>query len=252
MDNNFDFALIGLETRDRRVYEALVEQPKASLRQIAATTGINRGSVYESIKQLMSAGLVGSIQSGKQQRFIATDPGNILELLRERQRQAKKAETEAERYIEQLSNHQAHTAVPSFAIYYEGDEGIAAILRDVLKTMRGSEDKHYYVLSSKRIRHYMYNNFANYTQQRIKENTEVSVIAVGEGGETDALSNRRWLPAGDNINCYTIIYGTKTALISLNEENLLTGIVVDNEGITNMQKLLFAKLWDKVCTPANS
>ncbi|HET8709444.1 MAG TPA: helix-turn-helix domain-containing protein, partial [Candidatus Saccharimonadales bacterium] len=68
MSNDFDFKEIGMETRDKRVYEALVSQPKASLRQIAAVTGINRGSVYESIKDLAAAGLVGTIQSGKQTR----------------------------------------------------------------------------------------------------------------------------------------------------------------------------------------
>lgn len=242
----FDFAQIGLDTRDRRVYEALLEQPQASLRQLAANTGINRGSVYESIKQLVAAGLVGSIQSGKQQRYIAQDPSLIIELLQERQRQAKNAESHASTYIEHLSQtiHKSSKA-PSFAIYYEGDEGMAAILRDVLKTMRSQTNKRYYVISSKKIRHYIYANFRNYTRQRIKEGVEVSVIAIGEGGEQDALANRRWMDMQTNVdpNCYTIIYGDKTAFISLNEQNLLSGIVIENSGVTNVQKEQFERLW---------
>lgn len=244
----FDFAEIGLETRDRRVYEALLESPQASLRHIAASTGINRGSVYESVKQLVTTGLVGSIQSGKQQRYIAHDPSTIIELLRERQRQAKNAEAGATDYITELAQkrvpEQADT--PSFAIYYEGDEGIASILRDVLRTMRGSSKKHYYAISSKQIRHYIYTNFPNFTRQRIKEGIEVSVIAIGEGGEQDPLANRRWMSMSQEkeANCYTLIYDGKTAFISMNEQNILSGIVIDNAGVASMQKEQFRRLWD--------
>jgi len=73
MANGFDFQHIGLETRDKRVYEALVQTPSSSLRKIAAETGINRGSVYESIKRLADKGLVGSIEVGKQRRYSAAD-----------------------------------------------------------------------------------------------------------------------------------------------------------------------------------
>jgi sugar-specific transcriptional regulator TrmB len=247
MKPTFDFTEIGLETRDRRVYEALLVQPQSSLRHIAASTGINRGSVYESIKQLVAAGLVGSIQSGKQQRYIAQDPAIILELLKERQRQAQNAEAEAAQYIETLAQQPTESAdTPSFAIYYEGDEGIAAILRDVLTTMRDAQPKHYYAISSKQIRQYIYANFPNFTRQRIREGIEVTVIAIGEGGEQDKLSNRRWLRMDDGTgaNCYTIIYANKTALISMNEQNVLNGIVIDNAGVTNVQKEQFARLWD--------
>lgn len=247
MNPTFNFAEIGLETRDKRVYEALLERPQSSLRHIAATTGINRGSVYESIKQLVAAGLVGSIQSGKQQRYIAQDPSTIIELLKERQRQAQNAEALATRYVDDLAKQQTEEQLetPSFAIYYEGDEGVAAILRDVLKTMRTAKHKHYYVVSSKQIRHYIYANFPNFTRQRIKEGAEVSVIAIGEGGEQDPLSNRRWLAMSTdkNANCYTLIYADKTAFISINEQNVLSGIVIENEGVANLQKEQFDRLW---------
>jgi sugar-specific transcriptional regulator TrmB len=253
MSTPFNFAEIGLDTRDKRVYEALLERPQSSLRHVAATTGINRGSVYESVKQLVAAGLVGSIQSGKQQRYIAHDPAVIIELLKERQRQAQNAEAEAAQYIETLAMQRTvPKEIPSFAIYYEGDEGVAAILRDVLTTMRQVQPKHYFAISSKQIRQYIYANFPNFTRQRIREGVEVSVIAIGEGGEQDKLSNRRWLRMDDGagINCYTIIYAHKTAFISMNEQNVLSGIVIDNPGVTNVQKEQFSRLWDAL-TPAS-
>ena len=45
---NFD--ILGLNNRDKRVYEALLIEPMNSVRGLAEQTSINRGSVFESIK----------------------------------------------------------------------------------------------------------------------------------------------------------------------------------------------------------
>lgn len=249
MKSVFDFSDVGLNTRDKRVYEALLATPDASLRKIAELTGINRGSVYESVKQLASSGLVASSTSGQRQSYIAQDPELIIELLKERQQVAVRAEASAAQYITTLrSQASGPEDSGSLAVQFDGDEGVAAVLRDVLKTMRASQDKHYRVLSSKRVRQYIYHNFTNYTQQRVKARIRVSVIAVGEGGQTDPLSDRVWLPNPDAVsdNCYTIIYGQKTAFISLSDTNVLRTVVVDDQGIANLQKLQFRKLWDSL------
>jgi sugar-specific transcriptional regulator TrmB len=248
MSTEFDFREIGMETRDKRVYEALIAQPKASLRQIASATGINRGSVYESIKQLVAAGLVGTIQSGKQMRYAATDPSIIIELLKERQARAAAAESQAADYITTIAAATAEdTATPPFATYYEDDEGVAAILRDVIATCR-EHGVDYRAISTSNVRQYLYHNFPNFTQRRIAEGISVRVIAVGRGGTSDQLSERRWLEAKRGIgpNCYTLIYGDKTAFISMTEANVLSGIVIDNAGVAGLQKELFDQLWQSL------
>jgi sugar-specific transcriptional regulator TrmB len=245
MTPRFDFAEIGLETRDKRVYEALVANPQTSLRNLATLTGINRGSVYESIKNLTEAGLVGSIEAGKQKRLIASDPSVIIELLKERQQQAAKAERAATQYIQTLAAApEADAEHAQFAMYYEDHEGIAAILRDVIATCT-SQKVDYRAISTKHVRTYLYQNFPNFTQRRIAEKIGVRVIAVGKGGTKDDLSERKWLEAtrGNGPNCYTLIYGDKTAFISSDEANVLSGIVIDNSGVAQLQKELFDRLW---------
>ena len=245
MTKHFRFEEIGLETRDRRVYEALVQSPRSSLRKIAADTGINRGSVYESMKKLAEQGLVGSIEVGKQRRYTASNPHIIVELLKDRQAQAAAAQALAETYIASLPLAEREIDNGSFATFYEDHEGIAAVLRDVLATCRTQHAPMYRVISTTRVRQYMYHNFPNFTQRRIAENINVRVIGVGTRGTQDPLSERRDLPAtrGEAPNCYTLIYGDKTALISMNEANVLSAIVIDNPGIAHLQKELFDHLW---------
>ncbi len=246
MTDSFRFEEIGLETRDRRVYEALVANPQSSLRKLAAQTGINRGSVYESMKRLAEQGLVGSIEVGKQRRYTASNPEVIIELLRERQEQAAAAQALAETYIANLPQPAEQlTEQTSFAAFYEDHEGVAAILRDVLATCREQGNPAYRVISTKRVRQYMYQNFSNFTQRRIAEGIAVRVIGVGSAGSSDDLSERKELPAtrGEAPNCYTLIYGDKTALITMSDTNVLSAIVIDNPGVTHMQKELFDHLW---------
>lgn len=246
MNTLFDFAEIGLETRDRRVYEALLVSPQSSLRKIAADTGINRGSVYESMKKLAEQGLVSSLEVGKQRRYTAAEPTSIIELIKERRDELVIAERQASMYIKQLqANPEMQGNAAQFAQFFEGTEGVAAVLRDVIGTCRALETPNYRAISTKDVREFIYENFRNFTQRRIAEEITVRVIAVGKGGTQDALAERRWLePTRREMpNCYTLIYGNKTAFINLGEGNALSSIVIDNPGVANLQKELFDRLW---------
>ena len=97
-----DFSIIGLSARDKRVYEALLAIPNSSLRAIAETTNINRGSVYESIKSLRAAGLVNSVTQGKQLRYRAEDPAVLAEILHEKQQALQVANQQLDQYIVRL------------------------------------------------------------------------------------------------------------------------------------------------------
>lgn len=247
MDSRFDFSTIGLEIRDRRVYETLIANPGSSLRKIAADTGINRGSVYESIKSLVEHGLVGSIEIGKQRRYTAADPSIIPELIREEREKLSGAERRAEAYVESLAklSPSVDNDVPPFATFYEDHEGIATVLRDIIATCKLTGHTGYRAISTKGVREYIYHNFPNFTQRRIDAGLTVRVIAAGQGGSADDLSERRWLPAtrGDAPNCYTLIYGSKTAFITIDTRSVLSAIVIDNDGVAQLQKELFDRLW---------
>lgn len=242
----FDPTTIGLSKRDMRVYEALYAAPNASLRGLAETTGINRGTVHESIKTLVKIGLVTFFEKGKQRRYIAAEPSVLTALIQERQQTLRDTESQAKSYIDALQRVTKTEPHESFASFYEGDEGVAAILRDVLSTTRALDSREYCVISSKYVRDYLYRNFPSFTRERIKQRIFVRVIAVGAGGEQDEQSNRRWLQPTANAtspNCYTLIYGNKTAFISLNDQNVPIGIVVDNSGVTALQQLNFETIW---------
>lgn len=242
---NIDLKEIGIENRDKKVYEALYAREKSSLRQLAQDTGLNRGTVYEVVKKLTDIGLISFTQIGSRRHYIAAEPDIIMELIRERREQLKEQQTTVQAYIKQLRDQSGGVQPNYFATFYEGDEGIATILRDVIQTVRGTEAKEYHVMSSKRVSSFIYNNFPSFTRRRLEAELFVKVISDTASSERSPLSERKVLLHGSEaLNGYTIIYGDRVAFISLSDSNVLSGIVITDSGVANMQRLVFKKLWN--------
>lgn len=241
-----NFTLIGLTVRDKRIYEALIAYPSASIRKIAEITGINRGSVFESIKDLRNAGLVTTRIIGKRQLYRAKDPEVIHEIIREKQSELRDADASLTTYIDSFHGRANDETLFHFASSYEGDEGFAAILRDVLKTCRRDNISEYRVIASQKVASYLYTNFPHFTRERAKQKLFVRVLRQGTS-ETDdkavyAESKSFSSPEVDT-GCYTIIYGQKVAVITINDVNQSSGVIIDNQHFANIQRMMFDASW---------
>ncbi len=60
---------LGLNEREISVYRALLRLGPASIRDVAAESGINRGSTYETLKHLATKGVVNYFPRGKRRNF---------------------------------------------------------------------------------------------------------------------------------------------------------------------------------------
>ena len=229
-------------------YVALLEAESISIRKIAAITGINRGTTYDALKLLVTLGLA-SVKGGdgKRDRYTAESPERIYDIIRDKRHDLLEASTTAKDLVPAvLANRMKHSGRP-IVRYYEDDDGVAAILRDVLQTCRQLSEPRYIAYSSAPVRQLLYRKFPQFTERRIAEDIAVSVISVGEGGDEAQKSQRKWLAATAqtnlDISSYTIVYGNKVATISIAENNTPYGVVIEDAGAATMQRLLFTQLW---------
>jgi len=240
---------IDVSVNAARTYAALLMFGSASIRKVATETGINRGTTYDCLKDLVSIGLV-SVKSdgGKREHYSAESPERINDLIRDKRRDLLDAATSAKDLIPSLLASQASPTGRPLVRYYEDDEGVATMLRDVLQTCRGMKTPRYYAYSSAPIRRFLYRGFPQFTERRIAEGIDVKVISVGEGGEEAEKSERKWLPSppSEAISSYTIIYGNKVATISIAQNNTPYGVVIEDAGAAAMQRLLFKRLWQQI------
>ena len=236
---------IGLSKAEAKIYLSLLKSGPTSIRLMAAATKVNRGTVYESIKNLVKIGLVSVRAVGSRSKYSAESPDKIQQLINEKQKELKTVERQASSLMPDLMAYAKATAEEPKVRFYEGDEGVANILRDVLATTAKLDKKEYYVYSSRSLRQYLYRRFPNFTTQRIHDGIFARVIGVGTGGDPAELSERKIIEddSYETSSSYNIIYGDKVAMISVSSDQTPYGVVIEEPGVAAMQRLLFGRLW---------
>lgn len=238
-------AQLGLDQRQVRIYRALHKLGPASIRDVAAEAGVNRGSTYETLKRLVTMGLVSYLPRGRRRVFQAEDPERLLTLGEDRQQALSQAMEELKRDIIPALKQSRTEFMPGNVRFYEGDDGVELVLRDILDSTAKTADKRYAVISTKTLREHLYRPFPNFTRTRVQRGIRVRVIAVGEGGDDAELAERKWLPAGAGTDAsYIAIYPPKVAMITLADRNYPVVVIIDSAAIASTQQLLFDTLWD--------
>jgi sugar-specific transcriptional regulator TrmB len=197
------------------------------------------------LKSLTKKGLVSYAPKGKRRYFKAEDPHKLIDLANEQQNTIAQTKLQLETSIvPQLIQSTQSYEIPQVS-YYEGDDGVEQILRDVLQSVEQSKTKTYSVYSAKPMRRYLYRNFPNFTKQRITKGLSVNVIAIGDGGEEVEFSKRKWLPLekGAYSTSYILIYPPKYSIISLAQEDYPYGVIINEPSITFTQQFIFDSLW---------
>ncbi len=235
---------LGLTDKEAIVYQALLSLGPSPIRTVAEKSEINRGTTHECLKSLLQKGVVNYLPRGRRKLFSPRDPEVLLQI-------AEKKQLELERAIGQLKSSvipDLQHLKPDFASaqvqFFEGDEGIEFVLRDILNTVQSTQNKDYAVFSSKPIRSHLYRPFPNYTNLRIKKGIEVRVIAIGDGGEDAELSQRKWLKTEGKVDAaYIAIYPPKVAIISLASNDYPTAVVIEANEVASAQLIIFNTLW---------
>jgi sugar-specific transcriptional regulator TrmB len=237
---------LGFSATEAETYWALLGLESVSIRKVAAASGINRGTTYDAMKKLVAAGLAHTRRVGEREYYTAESPEKLYDLIRDKRKDLLLAHQQAQHLIPGLLATKTRPQGRPLVKYYEGDDGVVTILRDVLQTCGQLKKPEYYAYSSRPLRSYLYRKFPQFTERRINEGIGVKVIAIGEGGELAAVSERKWLPEPNEgaISSYTIIYGDKIANISISSDYTPYGVVVEDSGAAAMQRLLFEQLWN--------
>ncbi|MEH6580605.1 MAG: helix-turn-helix domain-containing protein [Halioglobus sp.] len=235
---------LDLSDRQINIYQALLKLGPASIRDIAAEADVNRGSTYETLKQLVTKGLVSYFPKGKRRMFQAEDPERLLSLGESKQQALTGAMEQLRKEIIPALKLTKTEFSPGNVRFYEGDDGVELVLRDILDSTAHEPQHGYSVISTKTLREHLYRPFPNFTRQRVARGINVRVIAVGEGGDDAELAERKWLPADDTTDAsYIAIYPPKVAMITLADKNYPVVVIIDSAAIASTQKILFDTLW---------
>ncbi len=234
--------LLGLSEKDLAVYEALLRLGSAPLRRVAEEAGLNRGTAYDALKRLLQNGLVSYVDAKTHRYFVAQDPQTLRRLATHREVALRESRLSLEAMLPRFEELMGSEARRPAVRYFEGEEGIRDMLDDVLKTTERAESM-YRIYSSAAVRDLIAAAAPRYTSERIRRGVTVRAVALGEGGTTSGLDERRWLPGEAGAPCYIFLYGTKTATVSTDEKKKLFGVVIDDAAIAATQIRIFDAVW---------
>jgi sugar-specific transcriptional regulator TrmB len=241
MDINL-FKKIGFSDKSAKVYLVLLGLGPSSVRKLSESLDMNRGQVYEVLKELQDREVVRFYKEDTKQLFVADDPESLRKLVDKREQELKIINKNVDRLIPELQALYNSGGNRPVAKYFKG-ENIKDILEDVLAVCEVSEEKMYRVYSAERVTEHLYENFPSFSDARIAKNIAVKVIATGAGGELRGLDERKRLSQKSKTPTYIFIYTGKTAYISFDAKDNLVGVIIENEGICETQKMIFDQLW---------
>lgn len=236
---------LGFSDKSATVYLALLRLGPSSVRNLAEFCNLNRGTTYDTLKWLQAEGVVDFYQKDTKQYFVAQKPEKLKEILGRRDIELHEVEKDLERMIPELQALHSAGGDRPVARYLEKGE-LHQILEDILETCEQSDDQLYRMYSSASVREYLYKDFPTFSDARISKGIKVHVIAIGRGGELRGLDERKYIQTDNDSSTCIIIYPGKTAYVSLNAKKEPVGVVVENDGIYETQKLIFDNLWDSL------
>ncbi|MBI5794361.1 hypothetical protein HZA87_04775 [Candidatus Uhrbacteria bacterium] len=235
--------LLGLTAKDMTVYTALLKLGTAPLRRIAEESGHNRGTVYDALKHLLDLGLVSHVDAKTHRYFTAEDPHKLRGLATRREVAIQEVQLNLADVVPQLQELLGRSAHRPTVWYYEGEQGVRDILEDLLKVTERADSKLFRVYSSEGIRDLIAHAWPGFIKHRIAKHVRVRAIAIGKGGRTHGLDERKWLSQSDSAPSYIFIYPGKTAFVSLDDRRQLFGVIIDDEAVSATQEMIFDALW---------
>lgn len=244
------FLQFGLSEKEISVLLALMSLGSSSASAVADKAGVNRGTTYDILRALHVQGLVSHYQHdtgrGTKQYFVAEPPEKILTAIEKKISDLGSLKTSFKESLPELESLYQKSGAKPVVKYYDGIAGVRFILDDVLETMEKAQDKKYFVYSSADIREYLYKAYTNFNRDRIKHKIANQVISFGKGGELAGLDERKWMSREHGAPTYILIYAGKLAMISIASNHEPVGVIVEDQGLYETQRMIFEFTWSKL------
>lgn len=237
----------GLTDKEISVYLSLIKLGPSPVRILALESKVNRGTTYDILKNLISQGLVSYYNKQSHQYFSAESPEKLILAVEHKQRNLEEVKKNIEHGLPFLKVAFEKQGGKPVMKLYEGSIGLKQILVDVLNVFENSKLKEYYVYSSGTETHrkVIYKEFADFSKKRVAKKIKVKTIVLGEGGGLIGLDERKWIKIEnkDFKMTHQIIYNGKLALMTLDDSGNPIGVLIENEAIYEMQKMIFESNW---------
>jgi sugar-specific transcriptional regulator TrmB len=228
----------GLKANQAAVFLACLEIGSGSVAAIAKRAGLSRSSCEAILESLHRGNFVTSFRKKRVLHYAAQDPRTIVQ-------EAHRKAAALEQVLPQFLAKYSDSRIQSNARYYEGREGVRLMLDELLKEAPellswGSVDDLFETMET----------FPDFVEKRFRKKIPVRAILPDTPKARDRqkvgvekLMQVSIIPQEyQQRNAMAFLWRHKIALVSLHENP--TVIVLESEGLANLQRSMFNALWD--------
>ncbi|MBI3035109.1 hypothetical protein HYY71_02195 [Candidatus Woesearchaeota archaeon] len=234
------FRSLGLTENESKVYITLLDLGTAQAGHITEKSGIHRRNVYDAIARLMEKGLVSFVIVNNKKMFSPANPKRFIEIIDEKKFGLDSLKSDFSKIMPELELR-ARMQEKHDVRFFKGVEGLKTLFEDIIRT---GEDYVGYGPGrqiEKILRHY----FKHYVDKRVKSGIKLRLIYDDASRgivKVNPLSHVRYIPNKFSSHAALRIYGDKTALLLLSEEEPLA-IVIKNRAIADGYRKYFEVMW---------
>lgn len=233
-------ANFGLKQKEAKVYFASLRLGQATVSKIAKEANVERSFVYLILYDLVKRGLVSSMEIRGKKQFRAISIESLRFLFEEKFERFKG-------FIPELKGLEKSIHGQNVS-FFEGREGILAILEDTLNQPPGSEILCYINVEGFWTKEHTLGDW--YVKERIKRKISMRMIAPDNPEtiwyvEKDKKHKRETQVVPADKFPFTAeieVYGNKISIIDLHEGELV-GVIIESEGVAKTQRMIFELAW---------
>lgn len=242
MDTNQLLREIGLSYKEAELYLASLELGPSTVLGLSRATTIHRTLVYEKLESLIQKGLFMTVVKGKRKLYQAVNPDELLNYLKERERNLKEA-------LPLLKAEMSRGADKPQLRFYEGQEQLRTLFRTGLNAQKKQMQSYF-------PSRYMAELFGQHEMEEIiSERIKKKIFAQTLRGRTtevdfqtskdenDAWRETRVLPEGEDPKMGLVIFDDTVNLFSPREEDY--GIQIKSQAFAGLMRYLFTDLWER-------
>ena len=227
-----------MSKNEAKVYLALLSHGLSTANDVAKQCGVHRTNVYDAIKGLIKKSAAASIIKNKVTFYEATDPKNLMNLLKEK-------ELRLASILPELSIQQDTAPSGSDIRIVEGNQAI----RDVLDHLLEKKKERVVYGGPKEVAKYLGEGWLkDYHERRVKMKVPMKIIYNTTATERIEFIKKqeyaevRALPEDFNTLIATTICDDEV-MIDFWSENPVIGIVIKNKKVADTYIKYFTLLW---------
>ncbi len=234
---------LGYTDSEIKVYLSLLEIGSTSKGPLVRETGVSSSKIYEILDRLIRKGLVSSAVKNKVKFYSAAPPLSIMDLLKEREEELKRMETELEETLPFFKTMGKMSSKGTDAEIYRGWRGMLTVYNEIIDSLPVGGEYMVFGASRGEDEERVRSFYTKFNVKVMKKNIVARIIfnEKARGNIPNITKNAKVRYIDHTTPSEILIYGNKTLIVILEKEPLV--IAIESESVSRSFRMYFDVMW---------